>query len=133
MEEAMIGSRGSDEKAANRANERLGATVGLWEWDVATGRIACSPGLELIHHRVPGMFTGTYAISILRKAGGQISAVLLDMTMPVMSGEETLRQVREFEPDIHVILSSGFSEMEALERFSGKVIEGFVQKPYAAA
>jgi CheY-like chemotaxis protein len=76
---------------------------------------------------------GAEAISIVRKEAGQISAILLDMTMPVMSGAETLRQLREFQPDIPVILSSGFSEVEALERFPGNAVEGFVQKPYTAA
>ena len=89
--------------------------------------------LEQAGYGVIAAENGAEAISIFRKEAGQISAVLLDMTMPVMSGAETLRQLREFQPDIPVILSSGFSEMEALERFPGKAVEGFVQKPYTAA
>ncbi len=39
----------------------LGAgRVGIWEWDIPTGRIICSPSVELIHYRVPGTFAGTY-------------------------------------------------------------------------
>jgi nitrogen-specific signal transduction histidine kinase len=75
---------------------------------------------------------GDRAISLFREAAGQISAVLLDMTMPVMSGEETLKQLREIKSDIPVLMSSGFSEIEVLERFHGTAIEGFVQKPYTA-
>jgi two-component system, cell cycle sensor histidine kinase and response regulator CckA len=75
---------------------------------------------------------GQEAVSIFRKAADQISAVLLDMTMPVMSGEETLKQLRDIKPDVPVLMSSGFSEVEVLERFQGKAIEGFVQKPYTA-
>ena len=44
----------------SRRNDRLRVTLGLWDWDIPTGRIVCSPGLELIHDRVPGTFAGTY-------------------------------------------------------------------------
>lgn len=76
---------------------------------------------------------GEQAISIFREVADQISAVLLDMTMPVMSGEKTLKLLRAINPDVPVLLSSGFSEIEALERFPGKAVQGFVQKPYTAA
>ncbi len=76
---------------------------------------------------------GEEAISLFHEDAGQISAVLLDMTMPIMSGAETLRQLRELKPDVPVILSSGFSEIEALARFPGSTVEGFLQKPYTAA
>jgi CheY-like chemotaxis protein len=63
----------------------------------------------------------------------RVDVVLLDMTMPVMSGEETLRELRNIRPDIKVILSSGFNEVEAIRRFTGKGLAGFVQKPYTSA
>lgn len=52
--------------------------------------------------------------------------------MPVMSGEETLSRLRTLCTDIPVILSSGFNEAEALRRFEGKGLSGFIQKPYTA-
>jgi CheY-like chemotaxis protein len=55
--------------------------------------------------------------------------ILLDMTMPVMSGEETLRRVLEIQPDAIVLAMSGFHEREAKQRF-GNRIAGFVQKPF---
>lgn len=63
----------------------------------------------------------------------EISLVLLDLTMPVMSGEETLAELIAIRPNACVLLSSGFSEMEALRRFAGKALAGFIQKPYTAA
>jgi CheY-like chemotaxis protein len=50
-------------------------------------------------------------------AGNRISLVLLDMTMPVMSGEETLAKLRTLCPSVKVIASSGYNEIEALRRF----------------
>jgi len=52
------------------------------------------------------------------------------MSMPKMDGEETFRELRKLNPKIRVILSSGYNEQEATQRFSGKGLAGFVQKPY---
>jgi PAS domain S-box-containing protein len=76
---------------------------------------------------------GAVALDIFRKDAGQIVAVLLDMTMPVMSGAETLKHLRGIRPDVPIALSSGFSELEALAHFPVKTVEAFVQKPYKAA
>jgi DNA-binding NarL/FixJ family response regulator len=63
----------------------------------------------------------------------EIGLVLLDLSMPGMPGDETLRRLREISPDIQVILSSGYSEAEATRRFTGLGLVGFIQKPYDAA
>ena len=55
--------------------------------------------------------------------------VLLDMTMPVMGGEETLKGLLAIRPDLAVLAMSGFDEREAKARF-GHRIAGFVQKPF---
>jgi FixJ family two-component response regulator len=56
--------------------------------------------------------------------------VLLDMTMPGMSGEELFGELRKIDPSVRVLLSSGFSESDAERRFKGKRLAGFLQKPY---
>lgn len=63
----------------------------------------------------------------------EIALVLLDLTMPYMNGEEVLRELRLIRPAIRVLLSSGFNEVEAVRRFTGKGLAGFLQKPYTAA
>ena len=55
------------------------------------------------------------------------------MSMPQMSGEETFRRLRAIRPDVKVILSSGYNEVEAVRRFTGKGLAGFIQKPYTSA
>jgi DNA-binding NtrC family response regulator len=52
--------------------------------------------------------------------------------MPVISGEDALRQIHAINPNVKVILSSGFNEVEAVRRFTGKGLAGFLQKPYTA-
>ncbi|MGI8991344.1 MAG: hybrid sensor histidine kinase/response regulator [Bryobacteraceae bacterium] len=76
---------------------------------------------------------GMEAIDIFHKSPDRISLILLDMTMPVMSGEETLRQIRKIRPEVPVILTSGFNEAEAIRRFAGKGLAGFIQKPFTSA
>jgi CheY-like chemotaxis protein len=56
--------------------------------------------------------------------------VILDLTMPHMDGEQCFRELRRFNPDVKVILSSGFSESEVTQKFAGKGLVGFIQKPY---
>lgn len=74
--------------------------------------------------------SGIEAIEIYKIRRPEISAVLLDMMMPGLSGEETFRQLRAIDPRVRVILSSGYNEQDATGRFVGKGLAGFVHKPY---
>jgi PAS domain S-box-containing protein len=76
---------------------------------------------------------GAEALEIYRRHPDTIALVLLDLTMPVMNGEEALRQMQMLNPDVRVLLSSGYNEVEAVQRFAGKGLAGFIQKPYTAA
>jgi len=58
------------------------------------------------------------------------SFVILDLTMPHMDGEQCFRELRQLQPNIKVIMSSGFSEGEVTQKFVGKGLSGFIQKPY---
>jgi CheY-like chemotaxis protein len=77
--------------------------------------------------------SGKEGVDLFNVLADRVSLVLLDMTMPVMSGEETLRHLKTSQPDVKVILSSGYNEVEAIQRFTGKGLVGFIQKPYSAA
>ncbi len=75
---------------------------------------------------------GEIAVEQFARHKDEVAVVLLDMTMPVMSGEETLQRLKALRPDVRVVLSTGFSEDEAARRFEGQGLVGFVQKPYRA-
>jgi CheY-like chemotaxis protein len=95
-------------------------------------RRAAKVSLEKYGYQVVLAEDGKRAVDVLTSLDHTISGVLLDMTMPGMSGEQTFQQMRRIRPDLPVIASSGFSEAEAIARF-GLGISGFVQKPYTAA
>ena len=56
--------------------------------------------------------------------------MLLDLTMPDLSGEEVFRELRRIRSDAKVLLSSGYNELDAVTHFAGKELAGFIQKPY---
>jgi len=75
---------------------------------------------------------GREAVELYRVLADKIALILLDMTMPLMGGEETLRELKTIRPEVRVLLSSGYNEVEAIRRFTGKGLAGFIQKPYSA-
>ncbi len=96
-------------------------------------RLTAKHTLERYGYRAMLANDGVTALEAYRDQPGLISLVLLDLTMPVMSGEETLRHLQTVNPKVKVLLSSGYNEVEAVQRFAGKGLAGFIQKPYTAA
>jgi signal transduction histidine kinase/CheY-like chemotaxis protein len=82
--------------------------------------------------RVMAADNGKTGVDIFQEHNRLISVVVLDLQMPVMGGEETLAELRKINPDVPVILSSGFDETEATRRFAARKPAGFLQKPYSA-
>jgi PAS domain S-box-containing protein len=75
---------------------------------------------------------GLAALELLSRHDGSVSAVLLDLSMPRMGGQETLHHLHERRPEIPVIVMSGYTEHEVAAKLmdgtSGAV--GFLQKPF---
>ena len=71
---------------------------------------------------------GSEAASLLSDPSIDVAAVLLDMTMPDMAGEEALRRIRAIRPEIPVVLMSGYSD--APTNISGAGRTEFLQKPF---
>jgi len=73
---------------------------------------------------------GPEAVEILSQNADRVVLVLLDLTMPGISGLETFSRMRRVRRDVPVILSSGYSEEDAIGDFTGKDLAGFIQKPF---
>jgi len=89
--------------------------------------------LEHYGYRVLSVSDGIEAVERFAAQPDAIDLVLLDHTMPGMSGEETLRELQRIHPQVKVLLSSGYNEDEATQRFAGHNLAGFLQKPYVAS
>ncbi|MBI4617945.1 MAG: response regulator [Planctomycetes bacterium] len=118
-----------EDPAAPEAGWRGRGTVLVVD-DDAEVRTAAALILEYAGFQTRVASDGDEAIRTFRDDPSGIVAILLDMTMPGKCGEETFRALRRVRPDVKVILSSGYNEHEATERFVGRGLAGFIQKPY---
>ena len=96
-------------------------------------RNVAKTALELYGYNVLIAEDGQQGIELYERMADEIRVVVLDLMMPRMNGEETYRRLRLIRPDVKVILSSGYNDIEALSKFSGKDLAGFLKKPFTAA
>jgi CheY-like chemotaxis protein len=73
---------------------------------------------------------GQQGVELYRRHADRIAVVLLDLTMPEMSGEEALAEIRRIRPNAKVILCSGYAEDDLKRRFAGLGAADFIQKPF---
>ncbi len=73
---------------------------------------------------------GREAVEKFTSDKDSITLVILDLTMPHLDGEACYREMRRLQPSVKVIISSGYNEQDIVNRFAGKGLSGFVQKPY---
>jgi DNA-binding NtrC family response regulator len=86
--------------------------------------------LEGEGYRVLVAEDGARALEIYREHQGEIGLVVLDLIMPKLGGGEVFLKMKEMDPGVHVLVSSGYSqEGKAQEILSGGAL-GFVQKPF---
>ncbi len=98
--------------------------------DEAAVRDVVQQVLEDFGMRVLTAEGGDEGLELFARQADAIALVLLDMTMPGRSGQETLKEIHRIRGDVSVILSSGFSEEVVRDQFGDQMISGFLQKPY---
>jgi CheY-like chemotaxis protein len=74
---------------------------------------------------------GFEALKIYRQMGKRIGLVILDFFLPVMDGDVVFDELRVLNPDINVVLSSGFAEQTKLGSMLACGLRGFIPKPYS--
>jgi len=94
-------------------------------------RSVARQALEARGYEVEEATDGLDAVRLVAERGSDFSLVLLDMTMPRLGGEGAFRRIRELAPGLPVVLSSGYTEQDALSRFQVPGLRGFIQKPYS--
>jgi signal transduction histidine kinase/ActR/RegA family two-component response regulator len=86
--------------------------------------------LEAMGYRVLIARNGNEAIEVYDKNRDEIEIVVLDMVMPRMGGGEAYDRMKEINPDIKVLLSSGFSIDGEATEILARGCDGFIQKPF---
>jgi len=93
-------------------------------------RVACSLIFQEMGLEALVASDGKVGIQVFQQHQKDIMAVLLDLTMPNMDGQQFFDHIQSLNSAVPVILSSGYSEEEAMKRFHNPGIAAFIQKPY---
>jgi CheY-like chemotaxis protein len=88
--------------------------------------------LERAGYRVRLAIHATVAYEQLESFREELSLIILDLTMPGISGKEVLSEIRKTDPEIPVMVSSGFAE-GGLDDDLVQQVQGFLKKPYRPA
>jgi CheY-like chemotaxis protein len=106
-----------------------GCTVLLVE-DEPSVRTVLALQLQNLGFTVLAAANGCEAVEQFQRHAGAIHLVLCDLVMPLMNGWETLTALRKLSPDLPVILSSGYSEAQAMNGHHTELPQAFLGKPY---
>lgn len=116
--------------ATPAANNWRGTGTILVVDDEEPVRMVCAGLVESFGFQTIEAADGREAVDIFAQKPNAIALVLLDLTMPNMDGEEAFRELRRIQPDVRVLLMSGFNEQEVSARFTAPGLGGFLQKPF---
>ena len=86
--------------------------------------------LDFEDYRVVSAKDGPEALRIYRNMGEKIALVLLDYFLPVMDGDAVFDELQAINPQVQVVLSSGFGEQAKLGSMLAHGLRGFIPKPY---
>ncbi len=112
------------------APSRRGETILLVDDEALVRRIGRTL-LSKLGYEILEAGDGLEGLDLVRAQGDRISLVLLDLTMPNLTGKETFARLREIRPDLPVLICSGYLvDLNEFTRECGACPDGFVQKPY---
>jgi CheY-like chemotaxis protein len=76
---------------------------------------------------------GAAGLQLFERRRPEVEVVLLDMTMPGLSGRETFRRLRQLDPSARIVVCSAFSKEGELEQLQAQGLTGFLRKPFRLA
>ncbi len=117
-------------KAKKQIVVKTGDATILVADDEKNVRTYCEEILKKLGYKVLLASNGKEAVRIYNEKKDEIDLVLLDMIMPEMAGKETNSKLREINPDVKVILASGYSQNGKATEILNEGASGFIQKPF---
>jgi PAS domain S-box-containing protein len=107
-----------------------GSGVALVVDDDHTVRMVASHMLKQLGFSIVEADNGRTGVEQLIAHRKEVAFILLDIAMPVLSGDKAFAEMRKIAPDLPIILTSGFNEREATRRFTSRRYSTFLQKPF---
>ncbi|MHC5055937.1 MAG: PAS domain S-box protein [Planctomycetota bacterium] len=101
--------------------------------DEESVRQICMDMLTRLGYKVLLVKDGNEAVRCYEERGDEIDLVILDMTMPVMDGRECFRKLREIDPSVKVVVSTGHALNGAAQTIMDEGAARFLQKPFVLA
>jgi signal transduction histidine kinase len=98
--------------------------------DEPSVREAITDILEMEGMQVVSAANGSEGVALYERHKDEVGLVVLDLSLPGISGEDTLRLIRGIDPDVQVLLSSGRSQTAAQERYACDHAVGYLPKPF---
>jgi CheY-like chemotaxis protein len=86
--------------------------------------------LKELGYKVVPARSGKEAVRLYRENKDRLEVVALDMIMPEMSGKETYERLKQIDPNVKVLLVSGYSLNKQVEELMDLGCNGFIQKPF---
>ena len=99
----------TDKQDTAKAKEGLGETILLVDDEadvVDTGKHV----LQSMGYRVMTAVNGQQAVAIYKEHAGKIDLIVMDVIMPVLSGDKAAKQIREINPDVKIIFATGYDK-----------------------
>ena len=87
-------------------------------------------GLEDLGYTVLTAEDGYTGVSLYKEKAGETDLIILDLILPKMSGKITYEKLKEIDPQVTVLLSSGYSQKGQAQELLDQGVQGFIQKPF---
>ena len=91
---------------------------------------ACDAMLQRLGYTVLAAQGGHEALNVYREHGATIDLVILDIIMPDLNGGEVFDRLLAMDPEVRVLLSSGYSIEDQAAEIMARGCDGFIQKPF---
>jgi CheY-like chemotaxis protein len=87
--------------------------------------------LRQIGFEVVAVPDGREAVQVFTAEPDRFDLVLLDLTMPIVTGAEALQAIRQVRPDVAVLIMSGYNEQDRPPQAAGEQPTAFIHKPFS--
>ncbi len=117
-----------DESTINTEQHGTGTILVAEDDDVV--RDVCTCLLEDMNYSVIACEDGSVAVNVFKKRHAELDLVIIDLVMPKMNGRETFLAMQKINPNVPVLIASGYSVNDEVTDLIKRGAKGMIQKPY---